>query len=553
MELKEYLLVLYRWIWLIVLGTLAAMVSSYLVFRYYTPWPPYEATATVMIIGDDTLGLDTVQAIRATYAELAGRRPVSQAVVDGLALPMSADELEELIKVNPVGYTRLLEISVKYHDAQQAAAIANEIARQLSQFSLSGRRQPARDTSAWVITEAQVPARPSLGSYMGILVAGVTGFTLAVGAVVLIEYLGGKIRMPQDVERSLRLPVLGTVKYLSNARRSAFSRLLQRHREKREPEKDEEKAQEMFTASPPFLSKTYQWICFRLCHLEDGPPQKLLIISPDALAGQSTLAAGLATAWAETGQKAVLVDAHLLRPVVSQWFGFSNDGGSSFPHEHDGYQRAQERERVASMEGAKPAALLNPPGDVEPRASKEKRVPLAHRPLLERVAEMGPPPLARRARLILAWDDGAGVRELQERVGYSRSRVYHWLRYYRLYGLQIFYEQAHVHSSELSPTRVDSEGTVSEQKPKRQNVSASQRQLDALDDDVLDDLSRQANVVIVDSPPILATPNAAILASKMDGILLVLGAGKTRVKAAQETIRILEAVGGKILGTVLLS
>jgi len=430
MELREYLQVLYRWFWLVILGALAAMVSSYLVFRYYTPWPSYEATATLMI-GDENLSLESVQAIRDTYAELAGRRPVSQAVVDALGLPMSAGDLEELIEVNPVGSTRLLEISVRYNDARQAATIANEIARQLSQVSLSGRRRPAQDTFARIITEAQVPARPNLDSYLGIFIAGVTGFSLATGVVTLIEYLGDKIRTAQDVERNLRLPVLGTVKQPSNARRDGLFRLLRRRREK---------------------SEIYQWICLRLCHLQDGSPQKLLITSPDVLEGQSTLAVGLATAWAETGQKVVLVNAHLRRPVVSQWLGFPNKGSSSASHEHNEYQRLQESEMAASMEGAKPPALLNIPSS-------------------------------------------------------SKSSTY----------------------------------------------LVSRQQYDALDSYMLDDLSRQANVVIVDAPPILSTPNAAMLVSRVDGILLVLGVGKTRIKATQETAKILEAVGGKVLGAVLLS
>jgi capsular polysaccharide biosynthesis protein/Mrp family chromosome partitioning ATPase len=547
MELRDYLPILYRRIWLVVLGTLTAMLSSYLVFRYSTPWPPYEATATV-IIGDDALGLDTVQAIRATYAELAGRRPVSQAVVDTLALPMSADDLEELVRVNPVGYTRLLEISVTYNDAQQAATVANEVARQIGQVTLS-----TQTTLIQTIAEAQVPTRPSLGPYIGIFVAGVTGFSLTAGFMVLIEYLSGKIRAPQDVEQSLRLPVLGIAKRTGDTRRDALFGLLRRHRGKKMSETSEEKTQEVSMTSPASLSETYQWICFRLSHLEEGAPQELLITSPDVLKGQSILSAGLATAWAETGQKIVLINAHLRHTVTSQWSDFSDNGSSSASHERVEYQHVQESETVALMEGAKSTASPKPLEDVEPHVQNERRVPSAHRSLLERIAEMGPPLLARRARLILAWDDGFDVRELQERAGYSQSRVYHWLRAYRLYGLQIFSEQVDIDPSELPLTRVDSERTVSRQKPNQPMLSALKQQYDALDDDVLDDFSREADVVIVNGPPILATPNAAILASKVDGVLLVLDVGKTRINAAREALKIVEMAGGRVLGAILLS
>jgi capsular exopolysaccharide synthesis family protein len=64
-------------------------------------------------------------------------------------------------------------------------------------------------------------------------------------------------------------------------------------------------------------------------------------------------------------------------------------------------------------------------------------------------------------------------------------------------------------------------------------------------------LQEQAEVLIFDSPPILAVADATILGSQCDGTLLVVDAGKTRsdvVKRGKET---LDKVGVNLLGVVL--
>jgi non-specific protein-tyrosine kinase len=167
------------------------------------------------------------------------------------------------------------------------------------------------------------------------------------------------------------------------------------------------------------------------------------------LEGRSTVAVGLATAWAENGQKIVLVDAHLRRPKLHEWFGLSNDIGLST--------------------------------------------------LLERKSRKSP---GKRKKEMLARTERANLTVLVSGPSDSED------------------------SSPLTSPQLQ---------------------------DVLDDLATRAEVVIVDGPPVLSTPDAAILASKVDGILLVFNADKTRLKAALEAVRILTRAGGNILGATLFS
>jgi capsular exopolysaccharide synthesis family protein len=61
----------------------------------------------------------------------------------------------------------------------------------------------------------------------------------------------------------------------------------------------------------------------------------------------------------------------------------------------------------------------------------------------------------------------------------------------------------------------------------------------------------QYDHILVDSPPAGVLADASILASRVDGIILVLTAGETRVDQAREVKESLERARGKILGVVL--
>ena len=68
---------------------------------------------------------------------------------------------------------------------------------------------------------------------------------------------------------------------------------------------------------------------------------------------------------------------------------------------------------------------------------------------------------------------------------------------------------------------------------------------------LLDELRNQADVVVIDSPPVLVVADATLLARQVDGVLLVLKAGHTRKRAAQQAVESLQQVGATVLGVVL--
>jgi len=70
-------------------------------------------------------------------------------------------------------------------------------------------------------------------------------------------------------------------------------------------------------------------------------------------------------------------------------------------------------------------------------------------------------------------------------------------------------------------------------------------------EEVIVALADRADQVLFDTPPIVAVTDAAVLATKVDGVLLVISAGKTRREQARTAIHRLEQIHARLVGTVL--
>jgi capsular exopolysaccharide synthesis family protein len=64
-------------------------------------------------------------------------------------------------------------------------------------------------------------------------------------------------------------------------------------------------------------------------------------------------------------------------------------------------------------------------------------------------------------------------------------------------------------------------------------------------------LRAAADIVLFDTPPVVAVTDAAVLATKVDGVLLVFQAGRTSRERARRARQILEKVKANIVGVVL--
>lgn len=70
-------------------------------------------------------------------------------------------------------------------------------------------------------------------------------------------------------------------------------------------------------------------------------------------------------------------------------------------------------------------------------------------------------------------------------------------------------------------------------------------------EEVIAALAQRAAHVFFDTPPVVAVTDAAVLATKVDGVLLVISAGKTRREYARSAVQRLQQINARLVGTVL--
>ena len=69
--------------------------------------------------------------------------------------------------------------------------------------------------------------------------------------------------------------------------------------------------------------------------------------------------------------------------------------------------------------------------------------------------------------------------------------------------------------------------------------------------ELLDYLKTQADYLIIDAPPVIAVTDACVLASRVDGITLVINSGTIRPEMAQKAKDLLIKAKGHVLGVIL--
>jgi len=66
----------------------------------------------------------------------------------------------------------------------------------------------------------------------------------------------------------------------------------------------------------------------------------------------------------------------------------------------------------------------------------------------------------------------------------------------------------------------------------------------------LAELRDHCDLLIVDTPPVLAQPDAALLAPHLDGVLFVVDAQKSRGRQVRRALELLDQAGAQVLGAV---
>ncbi len=144
-DLRQYLLVLQRWWWLIAGGAIIAAAAAFIVSSASPP--VYEAAATLLVqqppapgVSDYT-ALLTSERLAQTYAQMVTGRPVLEVAIQQLGLNATPEALARRVRVELVRNTQLIRIRVEHTDPAEAARIANGIAEAFITYNQALQQQ----------------------------------------------------------------------------------------------------------------------------------------------------------------------------------------------------------------------------------------------------------------------------------------------------------------------------------------------------------------------------------------------------------------------------
>lgn len=150
MELREYVKLLRKWLWLIAIMTVSAAIIAYVISRGQTPI--YQATATVLINqarspvrGTEYADVLTSERVARTYAELLKGWPVLEEAVHKMGFTQEFRELQRAYQINvsvtPLRDTQLINLQVQANDPVLAAELANTLPEVFKRVNQARQRE----------------------------------------------------------------------------------------------------------------------------------------------------------------------------------------------------------------------------------------------------------------------------------------------------------------------------------------------------------------------------------------------------------------------------
>jgi capsular exopolysaccharide synthesis family protein len=309
MNLNDYVRVLRRRWRLLGLVVLAAVAGAAGAAALQTP--EYQAT-TVLVMTTTTGSVEpgmqaTTAAQAATIAQFMGTEPVTEAAVAAAASSDLPARFPAGISATADGATPFITLTVTDSDPRWAQAVANAYA-EATPAALEPIDPAVAATAEQVtpLSPAALPGAPSNPDWIRYLSLGLLlGLAFGVGIVALRESLDLQVRDPDDVSRTVDLPLLGAIPLL--------------HAKETLPIRSSPR-------SP--RAEAYRAVLAGLLNArKDGLPRALVVTSASSGEGVTTLTTNLALSIAGSGLRVTLVDGNLRAPRVAEVFGLENTAG----------------------------------------------------------------------------------------------------------------------------------------------------------------------------------------------------------------------------------
>ena len=311
LDLDQIIRIARRWgIWLVVLTILGVLSGALLSF---TRPVEYASTTTLLLLpvsgAEPRFGTDVNEALQSqteTYRYWAGTAPFLSEVATQLGLDPATGVQQLRAVTSTVGSQAVptIDVTVSSTDAARATLWANTIAQTL--ISYIGRQEAVATGAGgnWVtLTIAEPAALPtapvSPSRPLWAVLGGVFGFLIAASLILLIDRL--RSSLPAMARRPTALPVLSVIDAIRP--QSGGDVLVDAN-----GGTEAGRGVGQLRSAVQILTATQGIRTLAVGSLRPGE-------------GKSTVAANLAVALAEAGDRVILVDANMVAPSLGETFG----------------------------------------------------------------------------------------------------------------------------------------------------------------------------------------------------------------------------------------
>lgn len=493
MELKDFFIPVRKWWWLIAAAVLVATLSSFIATRSQ-PFD-YAAKATLLVgrsiqsTNPQDYEINASQQLGTTYANLAVRRPVKNATQAALGLAWLPEYTAKMVEG-----TQLLEITVIDTDPARAQAVANEVANQLILQTPSEERDllQRREYISKELQELEV----------------------------MMDETKAEIQKLRD-----------DMANMFSARQIAD-------------------AQSQIAGLEQKLS-SYQSGYWEALQFVQGGVNTLQVVEP----------ADLPTAPIGPNKGFTVVLAALIGLVLAGAAAYLMEYLDDTLKNPDDVRKALDLTTlggVPEIKGPEGSAPLLSSMDAQSGAAEAYRVVRTNlqfaavdRPLRTLMVTS---PLPSEGKSVTAGNLATSLAQANKKVVLVDADL-HRPRLHRLFGLRnnvglttALLEEKPTVDGLLQGTNVPglSVLTTGPLPPNPAELLGSGRMAE-----LINALAGQADVVVLDTPPVMALTDAAVVAHQVDGVLLVINAGVTRREPAQRALAALNHVNARILGALV--
>lgn len=507
-DIRRYASLLWHWAWLIVLFTVLATGIGYFLSKRQVP--EYRASATLLInesrMLNEYANILASQQLAQTYAELIKQKPVLRGVIDRLDLKISLEALQKNISVEAVQETQLLVVNVVDTDPVRASQIANSIGEVFAEINTATQAERYQESKTSLSTQlAQVDQQ--IQDVNTAITNLEDQFTTQVDENGIKQVV---ITPEQQHERDRLEANLALYQ-------QTYSTLLQSYESVR-------------------LAEIQSTSTVRLA---DDASVPLRPFHPNTL--QDTLLAAIVGLMLSVGLVFLLellddtikgpedVARHLGLPVL----GFINE-----IDEDHGWPITAVKPRTPIAEAFRSLRTNIQYASVDH--------PIRTLIVTSPSPKDGKSTIAVNLATVMA-QSGKQVALIDADM--RRPSLHSKLRLSNRVGLSDLFVQAigQVNGS-LRETKVPGLGLVTSGSlpPNPAELVGSEKM-----SEIIRQMLTRIDLVIVDTPPVMAVTDAAILAPRVDGVLLVLRPGATKIAAAKQTVETLARGGANLMGIVL--